>query len=295
MKKYNVFILITIISLFVRCKPEPDIDDTQNQKLTEVTVEMEIPKNRILMGKYGRLAWDEDDFLYIFMGEDAKPYKLNIVEDDEAAQSSLRRFKGLMVSDSSCLETDVYHTGITEILARGISKNLYQQIGVIDRCFLAKARTLFYDTGTSYCAVGKPKMTMISSVMYIDFTGLDSELYIDFEGCSNFITVVKTDEYLKKYSEDTTKIVRVIESELKYTKGRLLYSGECTKTYVVLFPQQEPIPNTVMKIMNYDKEVIGTILFPNGITSNKLYLGKGGDAIKISARSPAEIEEKDLT
>ena len=51
-----------------------------------------------------------------------------------------------------------------------------------------------------------------------------------------------------------------------------------------MFPQSEPIPNTVVNIYA-DDEKIGSVVFPNGIRSNKLYVAEGGGSIQINGRS----------
>lgn len=299
MKKSGAFVLLVVVFLFVQCTPE---DGAENSDCVNVTLggDVMMPDTRISMDVNGDLTWNDDDRIYMLDGCNEKPVKLSVknVSTNGPKKRSyyceLYRYFGV----ADYIERVIYHQGRTTPTSKFLGRNYYYQSGelsMLKNNITAKAKIMACKNNSNdYEFMHNVTLSIMVSVLYIDFTGHGSENYhINYEGCANVIEINAVDEYVKEYEADPGKTIDVVEYEEKYTLGEVTVTNNPGVSYVVILPQQEPRPNTVMEITNGAKELVGRVVFPNGIRANKLYVGSDGGPIRISKRSV--VVEKDLS
>lgn len=294
-----MFACMLSMLFFVQCKPEDDLDvmeEQSNSREVMISGEIRLPKSRLTMDWKGRFEWGKD-YLYIL---NVKPNNLTRLQKGAIFPQTPEKlgFMGYssIVANTDYILRDIYYVGGgVEVTNRYIENSVNNQSGSlssISNHLMSKMTTIFDYRGVNGYRFPETKMIMYTSVIYIKFPNCDCEsFYIDYEGCSNYYKVVPGDQYIMPYPDDTTKYIDILETTETFTYDKVSVSKNANYAYIVLYPQQEPIPNTVMTIYA-DETVIGTLLFPNGIRSNKLYVGENGGAIVLNARS--KVVEEDL-
>lgn len=284
-----------------QCKPEDDLETVvENPDMKEVMIsgEIRLPKSRLTMDGSGNFKWGTKDYLYMFNGPTKNLTKLQRAGVSPQTPERLGYMGyGSVDADAKYISRDIYFVGSgVSISKRYIENDINNQSGSlsgIDNYLMSKMSIPVFDKDP-YLGYHFPetKMIMYTSVIHIGFPDCECEsFYIDYEGCSNYYKAVSDKPYTMPYPEDTTQVIEILKAKETFTYDKVRVNKTARNSYIVLYPQQEPIPNTVMTIYA-DETVIGTLLFPNGIRSNKLYVSENGGVINLKAR--CEVVEEDL-
>lgn len=290
--------VVACLSLFTQCKPHDDIDDieTLNYKRTSIYGEIMVPKSRITIDGTGVLTWESSDCFYYFNNFSNNPlvFKVSAVFHNTPHIRGFASYN-LVTTGADYIARDIYYVAST-ISSRDIIKDISVQSGKLSdlkNYLMAKASIVAKKSETSgFYQFPETPLNMKVAIVHIDLPEMDCDgYYFDYEGCINTYKISKGSKTTIQYWDDTTKMIDTMKDNVTFELGKVCVNNSTKNSYVVLFSQQEPIPNTVLHIYA-DEEEIASIVFPNGIRANKLYVGEDGGAIKINERSV--VAEEDL-
>lgn len=296
MKRIDVFVALALMMFLVQCKPNDEFIEQEEGCMVKLHGDVEMPYSRALFDSKGHLEWSTKDKLYLF--------NLRFYEPHYMKNSATSQYPGHL--NFACyynqspmadyLKRNIYYVGgTTQRKDSLIYRDLRNQTGEmsnIGNTIMGKMTVMAQKTETGTYHYERTTLGVITSVIRIDLPEMECEkYYLDYEGCYNYFEARFTRKVAAVHPDDPTKTVDDMQNKETYYPGRVGVSGTTKDTYIVVFPQSEPIPNTVVSIYADDEE-IGSVVFPNGIRSNKLYVAEGGGSIKINGRS--KVLEDDL-
>lgn len=301
MRCIKIIVFSLIMILFVQCKPRYESmeeDDNNNQSSTvSFNGKVMMPKTRFLMDTLGHLTWISEKSFSMLYSRKQYIAGMHCSADSSYKDNYIFATSKLYMEPSAdYLRRMAFFTGMKKQLGQIINMNFDVQYGDLEK--------VWYSFFGTIDAVGKlnenmdtyemppTKLRMVTSVARIKMPQYDCEsYYLKYEGCITGVDIGMYGERTTQYPYDTTMSINEMEYIYVYRYGDICIQRHPEDAYVVLYPQTEPIPNTVVEVYA-DTTLIGTINFPNGIRSNKLYVGGDGGAIKINGRGT--VVEEDL-
>mgnify|MGYP003301730940 FL=1 len=296
MKRINIIVTFVLMMFLVQCKPDDELIDGEEGRMVKLYGDVEMPYSRMLFDSTGYLEWSpKDDYLYLFNTKYNKPH---IMKNSASSQYPGHLNFACYYNQSPLsdyLKRNIYYVGNT---AQRKDSTIYQDLrgqtgkmSDVGKNIMGKMTVMAELIFSSY-HYDRTTLGVITSVIRIDLPEMECEkYYLDYEGCCNYFEARFTKKVAAVHPNDSTQTVDDMQNKETYYPGRVDVSGSTKDTYIVVYPQSEPIPNTIVSIYA-DDEKIGSVVFPNGIRSNKLYVAEGGGSIQINGRS--KVVEDDL-
>lgn len=289
--------LLACLLLFTQCKPQSDLEDVETQEIERMPIYGEImaPKSRLTIDGEGVMEWESDDCFYFFNIFSNSPLVFKV----SAVFHNTPDIRGFATYNVATTGADYFARDLYNVSGTASGNEVIKDISVqsgklsdLKENLMVKASIFAKKKTSEYYQFPQTPIYANVAIAHIDLPEMDCEgYYFDYEGCCNVFKVSVGRKTTIKYSEDTTKLVDTMKDKVLYELGRVCVNNSSKDTYVVFFPQEEPVPNTVVHIYADDEE-IGTVVFPNGIRANKLYVGENGGAIQLKGRKG--VVEEDL-
>lgn len=290
---------MSVMLLFLQCKPsEDDVlpEDTTMPKVS-LSGEVGLPNSRLLMSKDGVFSWYNVDHLFYYGLYTSRPTRMrSIAVSPHNPNIRIYKCDDIGMPDYDYINRDLYYIGDFYPNDYSIFRNNHIQSGKLeDICNFMVGKMNITATKNSDQNYTFPttKLSMYTSVIHIDFPEEEGAMYyVNYPRCVYQLIITSSGSMeTTPHPDDSTKKINTLKCKVVSRSGPICIKGSTKDSYVVVFPQEEPVPNTVLEVSD-GKNRIGTIFFPRGIRSNKLYVAEDGGALQINKRATAV--EKDL-
>ncbi len=298
MKKFHILFILSVI--FLNSCKEPE--ETYTYTLTGTA---KTGNTRASISSQGKITWNDNDNIYLWTGSS---YDANLVTLTQVANSSSQDNNTAIFSGNFSIDEPmgsekvsfIHFGNYTHDERTNVKIHMGSQEGTpesIGKYHISKTEetNLTYSGGIYVFNVAFKSYTSVARFDLSKYAGQkikiswkgqlnkDNELYGEINNC-----YVST--YVPGFCQHTKE---------DGTDGSITITNPSDDTYVCFLPQIDydwgdynkdeiqprPIENTVVTFSNAaTNEVIGTVTFPNGIKSGKLYTGPGYTPIKIESR-----------
>lgn len=293
MDMINKVIIMLFVALFLRCTP----DDGFTNGMVEINGEIGDRSSRLQFGDDGGMEWDRDDKVYMMsegVDNTIAVFTSREINENNNVNALVCRYNAATCPD--LMYRNLYYLGNWRYYDdKKITFSIYEQSGFksdFGKHFVASARDVMFKTDDkkTYTFL-KTQLNSMVSVACFDMSMIDAkEFAIEYANCYNTIMleyngIVECDyEGVSGYTYDKTEVREYYES------GPLWIRTPTNETYVVMFPQKKPLPNTML-YFKVNGEVVASINFPNGVSANKMYLNNEGKPIMITPEGVKSNEE----
>lgn len=290
MKKTNIIMLVLLSIMFTQCKPDDENNTIQYKGISSIN------SNKANVDEMGITRWTEDDVIFGY-GLDFEMsdivVELNVTSissDGKTAEFYCEHSSGPFVPGESPVCRDLYlikEPGTYKepgAYKDFIAANLMNQTGEstdIGKYFVAHSKVkfeaqqnnTFFFTGifNALSSVARVNLAEASGkVVRVNYSGLNNVFYIKKGQIdpSNDYSLTCTNKY--------------VESDMY--EG-ITITQPSSDTYISLLPQENPEPTIVTFSDASSGDIIGTVKFPNGIKSGKLYAGPEYSPIELNSRN----------
>lgn len=299
MRKVNVVCIMSVMLLLTQCKPSDDDVLSEDTTMPKVSLsgEVGLPNSRLSMSKDGVLSWYNVDHLFYYGMYTSRPTRMrSIAMSPHNPNIRIYKCDNINIYDYDYINRDLYYIGDFNPSDNSIIRNNNTQSGKLEdvgNFMLGKMNITATKNSDQNYTFPTTKLSMYTSVIHIDFPEDEgSKFYVNYPRCIHQVNITSSGSMeTLPHPDDPSKTINILKCKVVPRYGPICINGSFKDSYVVVFPQEEPIPNTVLEITNGEKR-IGVIFFPNGIRSNKLYVSEDGGALQINKRST--VVEKDL-
>lgn len=301
--------LLAFCITFTQCKP---IDET-NTEIRYVGVSS-INNSKTDVSPEGIVTWSSNDFICGY-GLDSDMFATlvqlpisYITDNGEAYFDYTYKNSGPIGIGGVPICKDLYHIkNITnyKYQANGqnysmttIAANLMDQTGKkedVGNYLVAHSKVTFENVSETSSL---PKFYFecnfkpLSSVARVNLEGA-AQVLINYSGLNNVFYVERSTppNCTNKYLECDM----LGESIISPQEGRgITIMSPSADTYITLLPQETPVETVVEFTDPSTGEVLGSVTFPNGIKSGKLYAGPGYKPIELKSESKSTVVETEL-
>lgn len=283
MKKTNIIMLVLLSIMFTQCKPDDENNTIQYKGISSIN------SNKANVDKMGITRWTKDDVILGYgldFDQSSIVVELNVTSissDGKTAEFYCEHESGPFAPGESPVCRDLYLIKEPGTYNGSIAANLMNQTGEstdIGKYFVAHSKVKF-EAQPNNTFFFKGNFNALSSVARVNMENASGKVLVNYSGLNNVFYIEKgqVDYNSNDYSLNCTN--KYVESDIK----GITITQPSSDTYISLLPQENPEPTIVTFSDASSGDIIGTVKFPNGIKSGKLYAGPEYSPIELNSRN----------
>lgn len=283
MKKTNIIMLVLLSIMFTQCKPDDENNTIQYKGISSIN------SNKANVDKWGITRWTKDDVIFGY-GLDFEMssivVKLNVTSissDGKTAEFYCKHSSGPFAPGESPVCRDLYLIKEPGTYNGFIAANLMNQTGKstdIGKYFVAHSKVKF-EAQPNNTFFFEGNFNALSSVARVNLENASGNVLVNYSGLNNVFYIEKGQiDHSNDHSLTCTN--KYVESDIY--EG-ITITQPSSDTYISLLPQENPEPTIVTFSDASSGDIIGTVKFPNGIKSGKLYAGPEYSPIELNSRN----------
>lgn len=273
--------LVLLSIMFTQCKPDDENNTIQYKGISSIN------SNKANVDEMGITRWTKDDVILGYgldfeMSGTVVELNVSVIYDDgKTAKFYCEHNSGPFSPGASPTCRDLYLIKEPGTYNGFIAANLMNQTGEstdIGKYFVAHSKvkfeaqpnnTFFFEGNfNALSSVARVNLAEASGkAVLVNYSGLNNVFYIEKGQVENG-SLTCTNKYV----------------ELDMYEG-ITITQPSSDTYISLLPQENPEPTIVTFSDASSGDIIGTVKFPNGIKSGKLYAGPEYSPIELNSRN----------